>query len=301
MTQKPTKPVVRTAPAVAALGLLALSTLSAGIYPNGVNLQPSYYNGGNPNLGFSLMNQNSKIQSCRIEIEPDKVSQAKSWISQANSNGKTVIATYHKYTVLGTDSVDELNAAADWWRSNYSTLRSSGTIKVNLMNEWGSHNISSSAVASAYNSAISIVRQVYSDTIIVDCSGYGQETAVMSTAIKGDGGSTKINDIAIAPSIHVYPPAYNQGKGRWLDVSDLDDLSSAGRSCIVGEFGSGGSGGADWSGIVAGAKSRGWTLLGWAWNGDGTGMNMCSPAWSSSPGATSFSKSGYFNTIYKRL
>lgn len=283
----------------AAVGLLALNPLTAGIYPNGVNLQPSYYNGGNPNLGFSLMNQNSKIKTCRLEIEPDKVSQAKSWIAQATSNGKTVIATYHKYTVLGTDSVGELTAAATWWRDNYANLRSAGSFKLNLMNEWGSHNVSTSSYASAYNSAIGTVRQVYSYYIVVDASGYGQETAILAGAIKGSSG-TKINDASIVPSIHVYPQAYNQAKGRWLNVSDLDDLASAGLRCIVGEFGTG-SGGADWSGIVNGANSRGWTVIGWAWNGDGNGLNMCTPSWSSNGGATSFSKSSYFNTIYDKL
>ncbi|MEJ7664848.1 MAG: hypothetical protein WKG07_37720 [Hymenobacter sp.] len=34
----------------------ATADLTAG-FGNGVNLQPSYYNGGNPNFGFSLMKQ----------------------------------------------------------------------------------------------------------------------------------------------------------------------------------------------------------------------------------------------------
>ena len=92
-----------------AISSLSVNQLRAGIFPNGVNLQPSYYNGGNPNLGWTLMNQNTKIQTVRIEIEP-KLSQAKSWISQARSNGKTVIATYHKASVLGSDSTRELTA-----------------------------------------------------------------------------------------------------------------------------------------------------------------------------------------------
>ena len=37
---------------------------------DGVDLQPSYYNGGNVTFGFSLMQQYANIKSVRIEIEP---------------------------------------------------------------------------------------------------------------------------------------------------------------------------------------------------------------------------------------
>ncbi len=268
---------------------------------NGVNLQPSYYNGGNVNFGYSLMKQNTKIKTVRIEIEPSvSISLAKSWIQQARSNGYAVIATYHKSSVLGSDNTGELNAAASWWRSNYSTLAQAGSFTINLMNEWGSHNISSNSYASAYNTAISTVRQVYSGYIIIDIPGYGQETATASAAVKGTGG-TKINDTKIILSTHIYPNGYNQGKGHTLQNADLDDLASAGRPCIVGEFGNSPSGPANWSGMVSYAKSKGWTVLGWSWNGDGGSMNMVTPSWASNATATSFGKSGYFNTIYNLL
>jgi len=102
---------------------------------NGVNLQPSYYNGGNPNFGWSLMKQQPNIKTVRIEIEPGYVSQARNWIAQAKSNGYAVVATYHKSSVLGSDNTAELTAAADWWKANYGTL--GGNFTINLMNEWG--------------------------------------------------------------------------------------------------------------------------------------------------------------------
>lgn len=272
-----------------------------GVFGNGVNLQPSYYNNGNPNFGWSLMKQQTKIRTVRIEIEPDKVTQAKSWISQAKSNGYTVIATYHKAAVLGSDNAADLNAAANWWKANYANLASSGSFTINLMNEWGSHNISANAYAAAYNTAISIVRQVYSGAIIIDIPGWGQETATASAAAKGYNGGTKISDTNYILSAHIYPGAYNQAKGRYVIASDLDDLATGGRPCIIGEFGNQGGSGADWSGIVDYAKSKGWTVLGWAWNGDGGGMNMVSPSWASNGGATSFSLSSYFSVVYNKL
>ncbi len=280
------------------VALATVGTVSAA--SNGVNLQPSYYNGGNPNFGWSLMNANTKIKTVRIEIEPGYVTQAKTWISQAKSNGKLVIATYHKAAVLGSDSASELTAAGNWWKSNYSALSSAGALQVNLMNEWGSHTITSNTYASDYNTAISLVRSVYSSNIIIDIPGWGQETVTATAAAKGTNG-TKINDTNITLSSHVYPGAWNQGANHTLTAADLNTMgANSGRSCMLGEFGTG-SGSADWSGIVDNCRNNGWSVLGWAWNGDGGSLNMVSPSWASNGSATSFTKSSYFTTIYNKL
>lgn len=269
---------------------------------NGVNIQPSYYNNGYPNLGTSLMKQQTKIKTVRIEIEPDKVTQAKSWIKELKSAGYNLICTYHKSSVLGTDSKSELIAAANWWKSNYAALAANGSFTINLMNEWGSHNVSAATVASYYNEAIAIVRQVYSGYIIIDAPGWGQESAILAAAVKGyNTGGVKINDTKIVLSLHIYPSAWNQAKNRWVNTSDIDDLASAGRPCIIGEFGNGGSGSCDWSAVVDYAKSKGWTILGWCWNGDGGSMNMVTPSWAQNPTATSFSLSSYFSVVYNKL
>jgi len=297
----PTRGSGRASSALLAAALcFSAAGLSAGIVPNGVNLQPSYYNNGNVNLGWTLMNANTKIKTVRLEIEPDKVTQAKTWIAQAKANGKTIIATYHKSAVLGSDSTSELTAAGNWWKTNYTTLNASGSFTLNLMNEWGGHSITNNAFASAYNSAISLVRQRYSGRIIVDIPGWGQETRTAAEAVKGTGG-TKINDTNIALSVHIYPSAWNQGRNRWLSNADLDEMAGSGRPCVVGEFGSGNSGSANWAGLTDYARGKGWTVLGWAWNGDGGSMNMCNPSWASNSGATTFTKSGYFDTMYNKL
>ena len=99
------------------------------VFGNGVDLQPSYYNGGNVTFGYSLMQQYPKIKSVRIEIEPTvDLALAVSWIHQAVSNGYKVIATYHKYTVLGSDLASDLNDAANWWKNNYGTLATGGPL-----------------------------------------------------------------------------------------------------------------------------------------------------------------------------
>ena len=267
---------------------------SAGV-GNGVNLQPSYYNNGNVTIGWSLMQQYSGIETVRIEIEPDRVTQGARWIREAHENGFSVIATYHESDNLGSDNTSHLDAAANWWVQNYSTLTAGGSITLNLMNEWGSHDISSSAFASAYNSAISKVRQVYGGTIIIDIPGWGQEAQTAANA------TSSINDGNIAYSVHIYPGAWNQSQGRSLNTSDLDYLGNSGKPCIVGEFGDGGSGSADWSGLVDHAVSKGWSVLGWCWNGDGGNMNMVTPSWANNSTATSFSASSHMNTIISKL
>jgi hypothetical protein len=264
---------------------------------NGVNLQPSYYNNGNPNFAWDLMKAQPKIKTVRIEIEPDKAAQAKNWIASAKAAGFTVIATYHKYTVLGSDNMDELTTAANWWKNNYVAL--GGNFIINLMNEWGSHNISPSAYATAYNNAISIVRTVYAGPIIVDLPGWGQGTYTAYQACKTS--NPVIADTNIILSAHVYPNGWNQGRNHNLRASDLDDISNTGRRGIIGEFGNGVNGTVDWSGIIDYAKSKGWPVLGWCWNGDGGTMNMVSPSWATNATATSFSLSNYFTVIYNKL
>lgn len=268
---------------------------------NGVNLQPSYYNNGNPVIDWALMKQQTKIKTVRIEIEPGYETQAKTWISGAVNNGFAVIATYHKYTVLGSDNVADLNAAASWWVANYAQLAKAGAFTVNLINEWGSHNITASAYAAAYNTALATVRTVYSGKIIIDIPGWGQETAIAAAAAKGYNGGTQIKDTNYILSAHIYPGAWNQVKNRYVNTADIDDLNSAGVPCMIGEFGNEGGSGADWSGIVDYAKTKGWPVLGWCWNGDGGNMNMVTPSWATNATATSFSLSAYFNVVYSKL
>lgn len=219
------------------VGVFADSThkSSSTLFGNGVNLQPSYYNNGDVEFGWSVMKNYPNIKTIRIEIEPDKVSQGQSWIAEAHANGYNVIATYHKYTVLGSDDPAEVQEAADWWLTNYKTLSSSGAITINMMNEWGSHDMTAATYSSAYNAAIAKVRQVYDGYIILDCAGWGQETATSVAAVKGTSGASPITDSKIILSVHSYPNGYNSGLGHYLQPSDLDNLTTAGTLCIIGK------------------------------------------------------------------
>lgn len=297
--------ILQSSAVASSIGIGALSnsttvTATGASFGDGVNLQPAYFCNGDQNLGWDLMDDYSDIQSVRIEIEPDAqatVSDAKRWIREANDHGYHVVASYHQATQNGSANGSALSDAADWWVDNYDTLAQGGSFTVNLMNEWGDHSVTASEYASAYNDAISAVRTVYSDTIVCDIPGWGQETHVAADA------SSDIVDDDIIFSAHVYPGAWNSVSGDWLSTSDLDYLNDAGRPCMLGEFGSGGSGSANWSGLVNHAKSLGWPVLGWAWNGDGSSdpMNMSSPYWGDSCSASSYSTTSYFDTVYDKL
>jgi mannan endo-1,4-beta-mannosidase len=265
---------------------------------NGVNLQPSYYgNEGAVTFGWSLMHSEPRIKSLRIEIEPDRVEQAKDWIKQAHTNGYSIIATYHKCSVLGTDDSGELQEAATWWVTNYASLKAYGDFTINIMNEWGSHSQTADSYSSAYNSAISTIRTVYPKDrqLIADIPGWGQETHTAAQA------SPKIHDVNVTFSAHVYPGSWNSAYNRYMQPSDIDELQATGRPCVVGEFGTVGSGGTDVTAIISHAKQLGLAVLGWAWNGDGGDMNMVTPAWYQDATAAAYSLTQYGQQIVSML
>ncbi len=262
---------------------------------NGVNIQASYYNGGRVNLGWELMKEYPEIEAVRIEIEPFIVHQAVRWIREAHENGYQVIATYHDSQKLGSDDRQELLNAANWWEDNYANLSSSGPIIINLMNEWGSHNISPQEYADAYNEAISIIRPFYSEKIIIDAPGWGQATKIAADAYP------LLDDKHITYSIHIYTSAFNIEQSRWLSHDDLAYLDATGADCMVGEFCDTATGGADWCSIIDECYVNNWPLFGWAWNGDGRNMNMIQPDWRIDPRATEYEPTEFMKIVTDKL
>jgi mannan endo-1,4-beta-mannosidase len=280
-----------------------INPATPGLEGCGVNLQPSYFCNGDMNLGWDLMDDYSNIKTLRIELDPDEGSTMDDfvrWLTEANDNGYDVIATYHDHEVLKKQETEsskpeDLLNAAKWWVENWDTLSSAGSFTVNLMNEWGNHDLTSEEYVDAYNTAIDTVRQVYDGPIICDIPGWGQETHTAADA------SPDIEDEDIIFSVHIYTNGWNGKAGHPLCAADLDYLEAAGRPCMVGEFGSGGGGSVDWSALVDHTRGKGWSVIGWSWNGDGGGMNMISPYWGADCGSTSYTKSSYFDTIYDKL
>ena len=262
---------------------------------NGVNIQASYYNNGHVNMGWDLMQSYPEIEAVRIEIEPYRLHQAKTWISEAHEYGYQVIATYHDSQKLGSDSRDELMKAATWWKDNYTNLSSSGPIIINLMNEWGSHDINAMDYAQAYNQAMPEIREVYDGPLIIDVPGFGQATKIAADAYPF------FNDQEITYSVHIYTSAFNIEQNRWLSHEDLEYLDATGDDCMVGELCDNSVGGSDWCSIIDHCYVQGWPLFGWAWNGDGKNMNMIKPFWKDEPLAKEFEPTEIMDVIIEKL
>lgn len=170
----------------------------------------------------------------------------------------------------------------------------------------GSHDMTPVGYSDAYNSAIAIVRSVYSGPLVLDIPGWGQETDVAIAA------SPLISDNMIIFSAHIYPQSYNQVAGRFVVPRDVENLLvESGRPCIVGEFGDiqlestsslKNIGQCNVQAVVEAAKTVGYdAVYGWAWNGDGGSLNMMSPAWYDNPYAEAYTENSYFWSIMKLL
>jgi len=262
---------------------------------NGVNIQASYYNRGVVNIGWELMEDYPEIEAVRIEIEPNRTAQSRTWIREAQDNNYQVIATYHDSKKLGSNNIEDLLDAAKWWRNNYKILSSNSPFIINIMNEWGDHSITPSEYATAYNEVIPIIREVYDGPLIVDVPGFGQATEVAADAY------SLFEDDQLIFSVHIYAGAFNVAKNRWLNESDLSYLAATGARCMVGEFCDAGRGGADWCSLIDYCYLNGWPLFGWAWNGDGGIMNMIEPHWRDQPLATSFNPTPLMDRIVNKL
>jgi Cellulase (glycosyl hydrolase family 5) len=256
---------------------------SSQIIGNGVNLQPSYSENGDVDLGWELMKSIPAIKTVRLEIESFAVDAAVRWIEEANDRGYKVIATYHNYEAIKGDRSPDydpyyMGLAAEFWSNNYAKLRSGGPFLINVMNEWGHKTITAKNYASLYNDSIREIRLSckYNDPLILDLPGSGQLARVAADAVTGAGGISPIADKNIVLSMHVYPITWN-GKTS-LKQDDVALLVKTGYPCMIGEFGeSFDTPNTDWRGIVTYAKANNWPVLAWAWDGDGRVMNIMWP------------------------
>ncbi|MFC7139676.1 cellulase family glycosylhydrolase [Halosimplex aquaticum] len=295
--------------ALGAVGALATSpsTAAGADFGDGVNLMPPYYCSGDQDLGWDLMGEYPDIETVRIEIEPPSMGEsqatmddAKRWIDEAYQHGYDVLATYHHHPHNGSADAAHLQNAADWWVEQYDYLSQDAEFTINLMNEWGNHDVTADEYASAYNDALSTVRDgtSYSGPIVCDAPGWGQGTYRLADAVES------IDDDDLILSAHVYPVGWNATTGEYLAAEDLDVLDETDYPCMVGEFGSmpeNSDGQADWSAIVDHANELGWPVVGWSWNGDGGGMNMADPYWGDDCSADEYATSDYFDVVYDKL
>lgn len=254
--------------------------ISRQMFGNGVNMQPSYQENGDVDLGWHVLRLIPSVKTVRLEIEYWAVDAAVRWISEANARGYTVIATYHNFDAINnkpaSDDAKHIQLAIQFWNSNYKKLSAAGPFIINVMNEWGHKTTNAKFYADQYNAAINAIRGYYDGPLIIDLPGSGQLAKVAADAVTGAGGISPIQDRNVVLSMHVYPITWN-GNGP-LTLEDVDLLVATGRPCMIGEFGeSNDSPDTDWRAIVTYAKSLNWPVLSWCWDGDGDFMNMMWP------------------------
>lgn len=250
------------------------------MFGHGVNMQPSYTENGNVDLGWDLLKSIPSIKTVRLEIEGFAVGAAVRWISEASTRGYTVIATYHNFDAINgkppEDDPKHMQMAINFWNSNYKKLSAAGPFIINIMNEWGHAKIKANSYADQYNAAIREIRAYYNGPLILDLPGSGQLAKVAADAVTGAGGISPIQDRNVILSMHVYPVTWN-GSGP-LEAGDIDLLARTGRPCMIGEFGeSNQTPNTDWRRIVTSATSQKWPVLAWCWDGDGGIMNIMRP------------------------
>lgn len=293
------------------------SNRNYSVFGNGVNIQASYYNGGNNKLGFDLLNAQdikNKIKTVRIEIDPRyaSITTAKKWIQDAQNSGFQVIATYHRGDKLGSNDPTDLYNAAYWWKTNYVAL--GGDFYINLMNEWGNHYLGATTYKNAYSNAMNVIRSIptyKSKPIIIDLAGWGQD-ATKAASIANQLEQSESNFIF---SLHIYNDSYNSGTSP-LNTNHLQTLYNAHPNCIVGEFGFRSllKDNPIEQGVINNinkAKLLGWPQLAWCWTNDGHGMNMIKSNQTgtlnyplvhiSNTNANPYVKIAYFNNIYLSL
>ena len=184
-------------------------------------------------------------------------------ISRAKERGLVCILELHDFT--GSDDPSDItDKAVGYWREMLDTLNSNKDyVIVNIANEWQGTWNKGSLWADTYKSAIKSLRYAgLENAIMIDASGYGQETGPMESACKDVLSADPDRNIIF--SYHVYSVV---GADENSIKTAIDGISSQGVCLAIGEFGYWQNGGdVDEKYLVdyCTANDIGW--LAWSWN-----------------------------------
>lgn len=183
-----------------------------------------------------------------------------------------LIAVFNTHDETGSDNVDDLLSAVEYWISLKDILNAHcSTVLLNISNEWcGSW--SSKKWAEGYTRAIPRLREAgIKNTLIVDCGGWGQ----MAKCIWEKGAEVMAADCDnnTVFSIHMYQNA----AGTAADVrSNIDKALATGFPLIIGEFAYQ-HGGAKiaWQEILDYTAEKNVSYLVWSWTGNSSDVADC--------------------------
>jgi hypothetical protein len=263
-------------------------------WARGINNQPSYIGKNRTNydeiaqLGYNII---------RIEYDPSKYydySSDMAWqdvVKVVSSTNMNVILTWHNRDYFNGDKTNwngPIDAYEQFWkyiipRINALPSSQSGRIIINILNEWGPSDNQAYNWGTWNQNAITKMRAIgYGGRIIVDAGLYGNRLTVFYN------GHQYITDNGVIFGVHTYQDGIDQATIDRLDNIRLPNGRR--RHFILGEFG------VKYfkytpgkpqltpqqkeqdknkvRGLASYARSKGWGVLGWCWEGDGEGMNM---------------------------
>ena len=256
----------------------------------GVNVNQDYYYQANT---FSRI-KTAGFNTVRIVIRPQDGNTAwtnnggingiKTMMRDAKAQGLNVMLVYYVKSYMDAYNSAAMSTATQWWLDNLTTLKAEGEFALNILNE---PRAAGDAVTwrDQQTSAVQRLRSAgFTGPLVIDAPGYGHETSYISQ----QGGNVAVYNTNVIFSLHIYPDSFYDGglPGTTTagsgggDVTFMNNLRTAAkRSIIIGEFGDTGGGFTDYRARVqefvnnAQGSTANCGALGWAWNGDGLGMN----------------------------
>lgn len=199
-----------------------------------------------------------------IKNKADDAASVKKIADKCKEYGMVAILEVHDVT--GSDNIDDLLAAANYFAGMASTLKGTESyIMINIANEW--HNSSAATVwRDGYVKAIPVLRKAgLRHCIMVDAGGYGQNASTIHTYGKEVMAADVDNNILF--SIHMYGGAGNTNK----IIPNIDGVINQDLAVCVGEFGWYHSDGdVDEEKILSYCQEKNVGWLAWSWYGNGS-------------------------------
>lgn len=176
-----------------------------------------------------------------------------------------LIAIVEVHDATGSDNIQDLQKAADFWIEMKSALiGNEANVILNIANEWGGA-WDSANWAAGYQQVIPKLRNAgIKNTLMVDCAGWGQYP--QSIAEAGQSVVQADSQHNIMFSIHMYEYAGAYGAVQ----NNIDSSLAVGAPLCIGEFGIKHTNGpVDYKTIMSYSQSKGVGYLGWSWKGNG--------------------------------
>ena len=205
---------------------------------------------------------NGDITTFNVDINKTSLSEIQKLIKLCKDNKLIAIVEVHDAT--GSDNIQDLQKAADFWIEMKSALiGNEANVILNIANEWGGA-WDSANWAAGYQQVIPKLRNAgIKNTIMVDCAGWGQYPKSIADAGQSVVQADSQNNIVF--SIHMYEYAGAYGAVQ----NNIDSSLNVGAPLCIGEFGIRHvDGPIDYKTIMSYSQSKGVGYLGWSWKGN---------------------------------